>query len=207
MCDWENLEGNFIDRHTVQREKYLEGNLPRQTLNDICSLDDGSSPRTYSQKLGQAHNNQPAFPSLLLCTKRSLIWVVECLHVTNKISSVWCRCFSSTKEKPMWPLTQYFNNGWFWGSEYSESENRRFRVFEKSKSKNHRILVCGGKKKNQNQRVAGWLFQRTVGFHERTDQESAVYRVVIWGHNEPAPTSTPSTGCPLLLFMDEREPS
>ncbi len=28
-------------------------NLPRQTLDDICSLDDGSSPRTYSQKLGQ----------------------------------------------------------------------------------------------------------------------------------------------------------
>jgi len=47
------LEGNFIDRHTVQRDKYLEGNLPRQTLNGICSLDDGSSPRMDSQKLGQ----------------------------------------------------------------------------------------------------------------------------------------------------------
>ncbi len=53
MCDWENLEGNFIDRHTVQRDKYLEGNLPRQTFNDICSLNDGSSPRMDSQKLGQ----------------------------------------------------------------------------------------------------------------------------------------------------------
>ncbi len=73
MCDGENLEGNFIDRHTIQRDKYWEGNLPRQTLNDICSLDDGSSPRTYSQKLGQAHNNQLAFSSLRLCTKRSSI--------------------------------------------------------------------------------------------------------------------------------------
>ncbi len=42
MCDWENLEGNFIDRHTIQRDKYWEGNLPRQTLNDICNLDDGT---------------------------------------------------------------------------------------------------------------------------------------------------------------------
>jgi len=50
MCDGENLEGKFIDRHTVQREKYLEGNLPRQTLSYICSLDDGFSPRVYSQK-------------------------------------------------------------------------------------------------------------------------------------------------------------
>ncbi len=53
MCDWENLEGNFIDRHPVQRDKYLDRNLPRQTLNDICSLNDGSSSRTYSQKLGE----------------------------------------------------------------------------------------------------------------------------------------------------------
>jgi len=60
MPDWENLEGNFIDRHTIQRQKYLEGNLPRQTLNDICRLNDGSSPRTYSQKLVRAHKNQPA---------------------------------------------------------------------------------------------------------------------------------------------------
>ncbi len=60
MCDGENLEGNFIDRHTMQREKYLEGNLPRQTLNHICHLDDGSSPRMYSQKLGRAHKDQPA---------------------------------------------------------------------------------------------------------------------------------------------------
>jgi len=66
MCDGENLEGNFSDRHTMRREKYLEGNLPRQTLNDICCLDDGSSPRTYSQKLGWAHKNQPA--SLLQLT-------------------------------------------------------------------------------------------------------------------------------------------
>jgi hypothetical protein len=50
MCDGENLEGNFIDRHTVQREKYLEGNLPRQTLSYIYSLDDGFSPGMYSQK-------------------------------------------------------------------------------------------------------------------------------------------------------------
>jgi hypothetical protein len=86
MCDGENLEGNFIDRHTMQREKYLEGNLPRQTLNHICHLNDGSSPRTYSQKLGRAHKNQPAsFLQLTFMYKRSFIWVVECLHVTNKI--------------------------------------------------------------------------------------------------------------------------
>jgi hypothetical protein len=48
-----------LGRHTIQREKYVEGNLPTQTLSDNCSVDDGSSPRTYSQKLGQAHNNQP----------------------------------------------------------------------------------------------------------------------------------------------------
>jgi len=53
MCDGKNLEGNFIDRQTIQREKYLEGNLPRQTLSYICSLDDGISPGTYSQKLLQ----------------------------------------------------------------------------------------------------------------------------------------------------------
>ncbi len=49
-----------------KREKYLEGSLSGQTLSDVCSLDDGSSPRIYSQKLGQAHNNQPA--SLLQLT-------------------------------------------------------------------------------------------------------------------------------------------
>ncbi len=79
---------------------------------------------------------------------------------------------------------------------------KKFKIKEPSDSS-----MWGEEKKNQNQRVAGWLFQRTVGFHERTDQESAVFRVVIWGHSEPAPTSTPSTGCRLLPVVDEPQPS
>jgi hypothetical protein len=46
-----------------KREKYLEGSLSRQTLSDVCSLDDGSSPRIYSQKIGAGSQQPTSQPS------------------------------------------------------------------------------------------------------------------------------------------------
>jgi hypothetical protein len=43
----------LIDTPYKGRSTYLEGNLPRQTLSYICSLDDDISPEMYSQKLLQ----------------------------------------------------------------------------------------------------------------------------------------------------------
>jgi hypothetical protein len=46
-----------------KREKYLEGSLSGQTLSDVCSLDDGSSPRIYSQKIGAGSQQPTSQPS------------------------------------------------------------------------------------------------------------------------------------------------